>query len=102
VGAGLEEGHVHELVGSNNMSGKPTLCPGCHRCNYARGGARSGGDALSAFIICHTSSFTDLDLPHHFLIAIRPPYLASVRQTLCYVGIMGCKVVCLFWCVRPI
>jgi hypothetical protein len=28
------------------MSGKPTLCPGCHRCNYARGGARSGGDAL--------------------------------------------------------
>ena len=48
MGAGLEEGHVPELVGSNNISGKPTLCPGCHRCNYARGGARSGGDALRA------------------------------------------------------
>jgi hypothetical protein len=30
------------------MSGKPTLCPGCHRCNYARGGARASGDALRA------------------------------------------------------
>ena len=57
---------------------------------------------LGAFIVCHTPSFTDLDLPRHFLIASHPPHLASVRQTLCNVGIMGCKIVCLFWCMGPI
>ena len=58
-------GALPELVSSNNMSGKPTLCPGCHRCNYARGGARSGGDALnrSFFLKLNLPQTTNLEPP---------------------------------------
>jgi hypothetical protein len=39
------------LVGYKPFAGHPPLCRGCHRGDYARGGARASGDALSKIIV---------------------------------------------------